>query len=286
MSFVGKVLIVVQVVMSLCFMAFAGAVYVTHENWQAKYNDAQAQIASINKSKADIEANLSQARDERTRIEAELKQEVDKNRLAFQTEEAQVKDLTGRLNNVNNALERQTAIAVAKQIEADNREQEAEVLRKQNIDLQKRVDEVSGELNSEKDKSFNLEVAQRQLEERFNKQQITLAFLQKIVRKFELPTDPATVAGIENPPPKLQGLVEKIEKGRTNRTQYVVISVGEDDGLRVGHELEALGNRDQKPMYLGTVKVISVEADKAVCEVVAPSKLGDIEVGDNVTTDL
>jgi hypothetical protein len=200
--------------------------------------------------------------------------------------EAQVKDLTSRLNNVNNALERQTALAIAKQIEAENREKESEVLRKQNFDLQKRNDEVAAELNSERDKSFNLEVARRQLEERFSKLQIQTAFLEKIVRKFSLPTDPAIVQNLENPPPHVDGLVEEVRKGRTNRTQYVVITIGEDDGLNVGHELEVMGMRDSRPLYLGVVKVISVEADKAVCEVVKPGKQGDIEVGDNVTTNL
>ncbi|MFV0446054.1 MAG: hypothetical protein ACK5Q5_20955 [Planctomycetaceae bacterium] len=286
MSFVGKVLIVVQVVMSLCFMAFAGAVYVTHENWKTKHNDAQQQITALNQSKADIEASLSQARDERTKVETELTQEVNKFKLASQTEEAQVKDLTSRLNTTNNSLERQTAIAVQSQIEAEAREKESEGLRKQNFDLQKRIDEVSAELNIERDKSFNLNVQLVQLEERFTKLQIQEAFLAKVVRKRGWSTDPSTVEGLPNPPPTLQGLVEKIQKGKTNRTQYAVISVGEDDGLKVGHTLSALGERKGKPIYLGTVKVISVEADKAVCEVVDPSRLGDIEVGDNVTTDL
>ena len=286
MSFVGKVLIVVQVVMSLCFMAFAGAVYVTTENWKTKYEGSEEQVAQMKTSIANVEASLSQARDERAAFESTLKQEADKWKLAFQNEEAQVKDLTGRLNNINNSLERQTALAASAQTEAQNREQESEVLRKQNIDLQKRIDEVSADLNAERDKSFNTEVTLRQLEERFAKLQLQTAFLEKIVRKYDLPTDPAVVEGLENPPPNLDGLVEKIEKGKTNRTKYVVISVGEDDGLRVGHQLEVLGMREQKPMYLGAVKVISLEADKAVCEVVAPSRLGDIEVGDNVTTKL
>ncbi|MCA9054634.1 MAG: hypothetical protein KDA75_12405 [Planctomycetaceae bacterium] len=286
MSFVGKVLIVVQVVMSLCFMAFAGAVYVTTDNWKTKHEQSEEQLGSMKTSIANVEASLSQARDERAAVESTLKQEADKWKLAFQNEEAQVKDLTGRLNNINNGLERQTAIAQSAQTEAGNREKESEVLRKQNIDLQKRIDEVSAELNTERDKSFNSEVALRQLEERFGKLQVQTAFLEKIVRKYDLPTDPAIVEGLENPPPKLDGLVEQVEKGKTNRTRYVVISVGQDDGLRVGHELEVLGARQQKTIYLGAVKVISVEADKAVCEVVAPSKLGDIEVGDNVTTKL
>jgi hypothetical protein len=286
MSFVGKVLIVVQVILSLCFMAFAGAVYVTHENWQQKHKDAEQTIAELNKSKSDIEANLSQARDERAKLETELTQEVNKWKTAFVNEESQVKDLTSRLNSNATSLEQQTAIAVQSLSEADNREKESEALRKQNIDLQNKVSEVSAELNTERDRSFNANVALGQLQTRFGKLQIEAAFLAKVVRKHGLSTDPSEIEGLSDPPPGLQGLVTEVRKGRTNRTQFVVLSVGEDDGLKVGHELEALGKRDQKPLYLGTIKVISVQPDTAVCEVIDPSKLGDIEVGDNVTTDL
>ncbi len=286
MSFVGKVLVVVQVVMSICFMAFAGAVYVAHENWKEKYETAEKSIATLQGTITTTEANLLQARQERDKLATDMEQEVGKWKLAFQSEETQVKDLTSRLNNTNNALERQTALAVAMQAEARNREQESEVLRQQNTDLQKQNDLTLAELNTERDNSFNHGVARRQLEDRFNKLQLQTAFLEKIVRKYNLPTDPAVVQNLESPPPRLDGLVEEVRKGRTNRTQYVVITVGEDDGLRVGHQLEVLGQREQKPIYLGVVKVISVLADKAVCEVVAPGKLGDIEVGDNVTTNL
>jgi hypothetical protein len=85
MSFVGKVLIVVQVVMSLCFMAFAGAVYVTHENWQTKYTESQTQVTGLNDTIKNLEANLSQARQERDKISTEMQQEADKWKLAFQT---------------------------------------------------------------------------------------------------------------------------------------------------------------------------------------------------------
>lgn len=286
MTFVGKVLIVVQVVMSLCFMAFAGAVYVTHENWKGKYEDSEQRIAQLNKAKSDIEANLSQARDEKARIEKDSQEEINKERLRAQTEEAQVRNLTTRLNNTTKDLEQQRALAEAKGIEAANREQEAEVLRKQVADLQKRNDTVSAELNVERDAVFNTQVALEQLQTRFDKLQAVKVFLEKAVSKYGIPTDPAIVAGMQAPAPTLEGLVVTIEKGRTGRTKYAVLSVGEDDGLRVGHMLDVYGVRDQKPAYLGQIKVISVDPDHAVCEVVAPSKNGDIEVGDNVTTRL
>ena len=38
MSFVGKILVVVQLVLSVLFMALAGAVFSVHQNWKDKYD--------------------------------------------------------------------------------------------------------------------------------------------------------------------------------------------------------------------------------------------------------
>lgn len=286
MSWVGKVLIVIQVVMSICFMAFAGAVYVAHENWKTRFEDGQQRIAQLEKDKADADVNLSRARDEADKSVRQLTTERDDWKTKFIDSEVRIQDLTSRLNNLNTNLERQTALAVAKGIEADNREKETEVLRKQNTDLQKRLDEANAELNTTRDVVFNTEVQLRQIQDRFDKLQVVKAFLEKIVKRYNLPTDPAIVEGMETPPPLVEGLVEEVQKGKTNRTQFVVITIGEDDGLRVGNVLEVLRIDPRKSLYLGQVRVIDVEPDRAVCEVIKAGEIGDIEVGDNVTTKL
>ena len=39
MTFIGKMLIVVQLVLSLLFMAFAGAVFTVEQNWKQQFTD-------------------------------------------------------------------------------------------------------------------------------------------------------------------------------------------------------------------------------------------------------
>jgi hypothetical protein len=39
-------------------------------------------------------------------------------------------------------------------------------------------------------------------------------------------------------------------------------------------------------LYLGQIKVIDLQPNRAVCEVIKAGDIGDIEVGDNVTTKL
>jgi hypothetical protein len=92
---------------------------------------------------------------------------------------------------------------------------------------------------------------------------------------------------MQAPPPPLDGVVEEIQKDRTDRTQFVVLSVGKDDGLNVGNVMDVFRPSQEKPLYLGSVRIIELFSDKAVGEVVLPRvKNGDIEVGDNVTTQL
>ncbi|MEZ6065588.1 MAG: hypothetical protein R3B90_07715 [Planctomycetaceae bacterium] len=286
MSFVGKVLIVVQVVMSLCFMAFAGAVYVTHENWQTKYADSEEALKAAKSSADQIQANLSQSRDELAKLQKDSTEQIERWKLASQTAEAALADKTRDYDQLSTDYQRQQSLARVKEQEADYREDESEVLRAQNSQLQGSLDKVTADLNIEKDKVFNAEVALRQLEGRYTVLSEKTAFLEKVVRKYGLPTDPATIAAKSAPPPPLDGAIEEVEKGKRGRAEFVVISVGEDDGLQIGHELVAFRNRGGETLFLGTIRVVASWPDHAACEVIAPGKLGDIEVGDNVTTQL
>ena len=44
MTFVGKILVVFQLVLSICFMAFAGAVFTAQTNWKVKADTAQKDL--------------------------------------------------------------------------------------------------------------------------------------------------------------------------------------------------------------------------------------------------
>ena len=79
-----------------------------------------------------------------------------------------------------------------------------------------------------------------------------------------------------------------MKKNRTGRPHMIVITIGNDDGLVKGHELDAFrsGIDGRKPQYLGRVRVLSTTQNTAVCEIIDAAKNGIIEVGDNVTTKL
>ncbi|MCH5376821.1 MAG: hypothetical protein JJ992_22875, partial [Planctomycetes bacterium] len=78
-------------------------------------------------------------------------------------------------------------------------------------------------------------------------------------------------------PPSLDGIVTAI--GESN---LIEVSLGSDDGLRVGHRIEVF--RDNN--YLGHAVVRKTDPDRAVAEVDEKTQRGLIKVRDRVATNI
>jgi seryl-tRNA synthetase len=76
--------------------------------------------------------------------------------------------------------------------------------------------------------------------------------------------------------PKIDGVVTNVID------DSIELSLGGDDGLQMGHELDVYRN-DQ---YLGRVRVVSIKPDKAVAVVIREFVRGVIQRGDKVATRL
>jgi hypothetical protein len=69
--------------------------------------------------------------------------------------------------------------------------------------------------------------------------------------------------------------------------QFVELSIGSDDGLLKGNELDVVRiSGNDRSDWLGKVRVVDVGPDWAVAEIILPAKNGIIQEGDNVTTKL
>ena len=83
----------------------------------------------------------------------------------------------------------------------------------------------------------------------------------------------------EQSPPKVDGVVLAAKSG------LVEISLGSDDGLRVGHSLEVF-RTTPKPVYLGRIEIVMLKSDRSVGKVLPDFSKGKIEKGDRVATSL
>jgi predicted Holliday junction resolvase-like endonuclease len=290
MSFVGKILIVVQVVMSLVFMAFAGAVFTMQQNWQTAAKKANDSLSQAQSDARTLEENLNKKVSEADARVAAERNRADQAVNANVALNQQVANLSREVNQLNSQYQTQLGIAQTKSNEAEFRQAESERLRVLAEELRKAIDQKTAENRALIDQNYNLTLAGDQLAAQHDALLEQVAFLEKVIRQNpDLSTDPRDVAALASPPPPVDGIVVETRKDKTNRTRFVEISIGSDDGLAKFHELDVYrpgDNNGTKPQYLGRIRIIFVAPDKAVGTVIQAAKNGIIERGDNVTTKL
>lgn len=289
MSFLGKILIVAQVVLSVLFMCAAVAVFGLHTNWR---DSAKAKDTQIQKLTSDRQAESEKLNQEITQLNQRVAAEEnranaivgERNQLA-----QSVENLTQQTNSLNQQLQRQTGLAIAKTNEAQFRQAEAEQQRVQNETLSASLDAQIRAKVALEDQLATLQQTHNELVALQESTQQELAIVQRVVRANKLATDAQTVASLSDPPPPVEGVVRDIRKDQANRTKWVHITVGSDDGIRVNHEMDVFRTAERnngRARWLGRIRIYSVTPDEAVGQVVEAAKNGIIEVGDNVTTKL
>ncbi len=271
MNFVGKIFVVLIFAMSMVLMSFAVAVYGTHQNWKV---EAEKQRQSVNNARVLLE----EADAEKKKLEAELTQEIEAREQALaklETERGQLDMLRQELVKERDALlvkDKQSVAALdTAQQNLARLTKEVDGLRTEIRGAQEhrdktfdRVVELTDQIHQEQGEVKRLKERRIQLAEQ-------LASADLVLKRHGLHRD-LPVDGI---PPMLRGKVLAI-----NRDNMVEVSLGTDDGLRVGHTLEIF--RGSK--YLGRVEVLHTTTDRAVGKIVPGFKKGIIQKDDDVAT--
>jgi len=283
MTFLGKMLVVLQVVLTILFMAFAGGVYSFHQSWRARHDAVQQQLSDTRNELTNVESEFS---NEQTRLEAALQTSEDR----VTDVEAQNTRLTDDLTTANENIEQLTTernqISAAMEIavkEAEERREEAIKQREENRLLHEKQEELAAIVGQLGDELADVNRSSDEMVEKQTELLERLAFLNLIIRKNDIETDPKAYAGIQEPPPSVEGVVWAAKSStRRGIIDFIEISLGSDDGIAVGHSLFV--SRPGK--YLGKIKIVSISSDRAVGTVIRRTKNGIIERGDNVTAKL
>jgi hypothetical protein len=290
MSFVGKILVVVQVVLSVCFMGFAGAVYTAQHNWRAESMKLKENAENLQKNMTTLESEFGNYKTETT-------QQVNDARSAAQTAKAANDALKAQNKSYQNQLEtvraeRDTSVAQAETTgeEAKFRRQESGRQRVVNKTLHDTVNGLRANAKSLEDTIFTQSIREKNLIAKHNKVLGELKYLNKIIVNLGIdPKDPA-IAGMKSPAPAVEGLIINTKKDKRNGTKFVEVSLGSDDGLSKGHHLFVyrFGTKENgnRPKYLGKIELVYVDPDKAVGTVIDAAKNGVIEKGDHVNSKL
>lgn len=282
MSFIGKILVVMQLVMSICLMAFAAAVSTYQTNWKVKADGLEKQLAE-QRTKFD---NLQKTTDDAaTKHAVDLKAQTDLAEQAkVKSEQLQREVVT--LAQVNDELKKDSAQKqqLQKDLAVDvlNRHEEVKELRAQ-----------IKQAREDRDKEFKakelLETTIYDLTtdiSRLNamtKEQLRLnEQYRRVLIANKLPSEIEEIVKVTAPAPKgLHGKVRDVMKNPDGGDVLIQTSIGENDGLSKNHILKVYRGSN----FLGRALVITVGADHAVCRMLGTTR-GKIEKGDDVATQL
>lgn len=286
MTFVGKLLVIVQLVLSICFMMLAGAVFTRHMTWKDEARELQASVESrdadyrkLQTEKDDVikalQADLARAENEATDSKAELRQKVD-----------EIENQKILIDTQKIELNTQQALASIAGDEAKIRREEALSARRINEQLNTALNDQNQRVRQLEDELFNREVDANSLTEKYESLLKGMATLRKVLVANQLEPDPNKYARKLAPPPLVMGKVlDTKQSGRGTSRQLIEVSIGSDDGVTEGNVLYVYRVGEQNK-YLGQIRLELVTPDRAVGVVVERAKNGVIEKEDYVTTKL
>jgi hypothetical protein len=281
MTFVGKILVIVIMAFSLLFLGISTVVFTTSKNWMSATRDEQKKVEELKKKVADAQA-VSEASKKGL---DDAKKGFDEVAKVLQTRLTGLEDENKRnldqITAVRGQLVAATQTAKSSLDEVEAKRQETALLRTQKTAVEKQANEFKlnqAELN---DKIRELERLMETATKNNGDLRERVAKFSARLRSNGLSDDISQIKGLESPPP-VTGEVKRVDA--TNRR--VEITIGADDGLVVGHELNIFRVKP-RPEYLGRVAIVEVDPDQAVAKVVGKTVQGKkIKEGDIVSSTI
>lgn len=279
MTYVGKILVVVIMALSLIFLGISTVVFSTSKDWKLATEAQKRTVGELTKKLADAKAGVDAAQ-----------KDLEAAKVAF---DAQTKQLNNQISLLENEATRaQAQITQARSevagaqtnattslADAEARRKETEQLRNQKEAVEKQANEyklIQTELN---DKIRELERILETATKNNADLRDRVARYSTLLQQNGLSADISSVKGTETAPPVV-GEVKRVDPSNSR----VELTIGSDDGLAVGHEL-ILYRQAPRPEYLGKITIISVDSDQAVGRVVGRTYQGKkIQEGDLVSS--
>ena len=276
MTLLGKIFTVLIFLISTMFLAMSLMVFATHRNWKEAVvgtNGLQSQLAAVKTRETNLQSTMQQVQDQ-------LNEERAARRQALAALQSKLIDLQQQVNVKESLLGTATA-------ENSQLVKELETAQALLADVQSEVQKLRGDLvvtKEDRDEQFNVVVSlndqkhnaegeARRLQER--SQQLALDVADQRQALDSAGIDPAK--GFDDQPPR--GLDARVDRVLNN---LVEITIGSDDGLRKGHQLDVVRGQN----YLGRITIERVEPNRAVGQIDPNFQRGNIQEGDRVTTNL
>jgi len=276
MNLLGRILVVALFLLSVVFMTLAIVVYSTHRNWKQQADAAQQQVQ-------EERARLDRLQTQSNALESSLRAERD---AALQ----QVRKLETealRLAETNTQIQRRLDELSQDQRQAVAAVETTTTSANQLADEVGQLRDSISENIAAKDASFDAALAAtEELQSLRNDLETALEYNRQLVTETGRMTRLMESEGLDpNSPadgvtPRVDGFVSRTQ--RRNGVQLVEISIGGDDGLRIGDTVEVFRNTK----YKGRLEILKTAPDRSVGKVDTRFQQGPIQEGDRVATRL
>ena len=281
MTLVGKIFTMLIFVMSIVFMAFAVMVFATHKNWKEYADNATpgpGQKLGLKQQYEQLQILKKQADDQLNQLKMDLAEEQAARKQALGALQTKLTGAEQLLAAKQQELDRlaadlSTATQTAKDAQTRLAALEAEVQAKRDElrTVQKDLDQKFQLVVDLTDKLNQAESLKSLLDERNKEAAFQMAQMKMVMDANGLTIDSL----VSHIPPKVEGVVLEVSD-----KDLLEISIGADDGLKVGHSLEVYrGNT-----YLGRIVIRRTAPDRAVGQLLKELQRGQIKRGDRVTT--
>ena len=279
---VGKILIVLQLVFSLCFMCFAGAAFTFHEGWKKKADDLQSKL---NNTQQQLTEQQTQRQQETEVLKADLVAMENRAKMA----EAKVTGIDtslqqaiGNLANAEQQRDKHLADLGVAQQEAQARIAETNEARSENLRLNDRVVEGIALRRTLEDELLDKQGRIDEANQRERQMLTELTRLTSLLRINKIDPNDAIIGPVPPPIERVNGVVKASRKNESRSAELVEISVGSDDNI--AKTMRLIVFRGAK--FICEIEVTEVYPDVSVGRVIENTRNGSIERGDNVTTKL
>lgn len=281
MTYVGKILVIVIMALSLIFLGVSTVVFSTAKNWRTATEEQKKKVADIQKKLNDAQAGVDAAKKDLEAAKANYDALTKANEAKIAVLEKETASEQQQITQARQEVADAQANAKTALAEAEARRNETTHLREIRAAVEKQANEYKIKQAELYDRIRELERILETATKNNADLRDRVAKFSTLLRQNNISDDISQVKGTETAPPVV-GEVKQTEP--TNRK--VVITIGSDDGLRVGHELY-LFREKPRPEYIGKITIISVDADQAVGRVVGATYQGKkIKEGDIVSSTI
>lgn len=274
MTFLGKILTVVIFVFSLVLMSFALMVGAAHVNYRDK---DKATTDILQRAQLDNEA----LRLENDRLARAIESEIVSRRVEVAKLEATRLALTQQLDAVQkenqaniDTLGKKSAALTSAETALAEKQKAIDGLRTEIRATQEERDKTLLQVADVADKNHQLALALTNLQRRGVELTGQIVSLKKTLAAFDIP-EHTDVTGI---PPPIAGKVTAVRNNGQEIT--LVVSLGGDDGMKEGHEMNVFRGRD----LIGRIRLVRVDPDRAVGRSDPTYYKRPFQVGDDAQT--